>query len=82
MVAASPRPERPSSTPVPDDRPPELDVVVTDAGAEMPLPSNPQTFFLGGIFALSVFATLYLASSIILPGASLARFWPFHCWLF
>ena len=33
----------------------------------MPLPSNPQTFFLCGIFALSVFATLYLASSIILP---------------
>jgi predicted PurR-regulated permease PerM len=40
---------------------------VTDAEAEMPLPSNPQTFFLGGIFALGVFATLYLASSIILP---------------
>jgi hypothetical protein len=54
-------------TPVPDDRPPELDAVVTDAEAEMPLPSNPQTFFLGGIFALSVFATLYLASSVILP---------------
>ena len=55
-------------TPVPDDRPPEpLAVVVTDAEAVMPLPSNPQTFFLGGIFALSVFATLYLASPIILP---------------
>jgi hypothetical protein len=26
----------------------------------MPLPSNPQTFFLGGTFGLSVFATLYL----------------------
>jgi hypothetical protein len=68
LVAASPPPERPSLTPVPDDRPPEpLAVVVTDAEAEMPLPSNPQTFFLGGIFALSVFATLYLASPIILP---------------
>ena len=34
---------------------------------EMPLPSNPQTFFLGGLFALGVFAVLYLASAIILP---------------
>jgi predicted PurR-regulated permease PerM len=54
-------------TPVPDDRPPEPLAVLTDVEAEMPLPSNPQTFFLGGIFALSVFATLYLASPIILP---------------
>jgi len=54
-------------TPVPDDHSPEPHAVVTDAEAEMPLPSNPQTFFLGGIFALSVFATLYLASSIMLP---------------
>jgi transposase len=54
-------------TPVTDDRPPEPHAVVTDVEAEMPLPSNPQTFFLGGIFALSVFATLYLASPIILP---------------
>jgi hypothetical protein len=54
-------------TPVPDDHPPDPLAVVTDAEAEMPLPSNPRTFFLGGIFALSVFATLYLASSIILP---------------
>ena len=54
-------------TPVPHDRPPEPHAVVTDAEAEMPLPSNPQTFFLGGLFALSVFATLYLASPIILP---------------
>ena len=54
-------------TPVPHDRPPEPHAVVTDAEAEMPLPSNPQTFFLGGLFALSVFATLYLAGPIILP---------------
>ena len=33
---------------------------------EMPLPS-PQTFFLGGLFTLSAFVVLYLASSIILP---------------
>jgi predicted PurR-regulated permease PerM len=67
LVAASPPPARLSLTPVPDDHSPEPLAVVTDAEAEMPLPSNPQTFFLGGIFALSVFATLYLASSIILP---------------
>ena len=67
MVAASPPPQRPSLTPVSDDHPPEPHAEVTDAEAEMPLPSNPQTFFLGGIFALSVFATLYLASPIILP---------------
>jgi predicted PurR-regulated permease PerM len=66
LVAASPPPERPL-TPVPDDRPPEPLAVVTEGEAEMPLPTNPQTFFLGGIFALSVFATLYLASPIILP---------------
>jgi len=67
LVAASPPPERPSLTPVPDDHPPEPVAVVKDGEAEMPLPSNPQTFFIGGIFALSVFATLYLASPIILP---------------
>jgi predicted PurR-regulated permease PerM len=67
LVSASPPPERPSLTPVPDDHPPEPHAVVTDAEVEMPLPSNPRTLFLGGIFALSVFATLYLASSVILP---------------
>src|ERR1039458_6609308 len=67
LVAASPPPERPSLTPVPDDRPLEALAVVTEAEAEMPLPSNPQTFFLGGIFAFCVFAALYLASPIILP---------------
>ena len=35
--------------------------------AEMPLPSDPRTFFLGGIFALGVFAALYVAGAIILP---------------
>jgi predicted PurR-regulated permease PerM len=67
LVAASPPPELLSLTPVSDDHSPEPHAEVTDAEVEMPLPSNPQTFFLGGIFALSVFATLYLASSIILP---------------
>ncbi len=35
--------------------------------AEMPLPSDPQTIFLCGIFAFCVFVALYEASSIILP---------------
>jgi predicted PurR-regulated permease PerM len=35
--------------------------------AEMPLPSDPRTFFLGGLFVLSFLAALYVASSIILP---------------
>jgi predicted PurR-regulated permease PerM len=44
-----------------DEQPPEaLDDL------EMVLPS-PQTFFLGGLFALSLFVVLYLASSIVLP---------------
>ena len=34
---------------------------------EMPLPSNPQTFFLGSLLALAVLAAVYVASSIILP---------------
>jgi predicted PurR-regulated permease PerM len=34
---------------------------------DMPLPSNPQTFFLAGLFALSMLVIAYVASSIILP---------------
>jgi predicted PurR-regulated permease PerM len=40
---------------------------MTDAETEMPLPSDPRTFFLGGLFALGFLAALYVASSIILP---------------
>jgi predicted PurR-regulated permease PerM len=48
---------------------PEPHAAATKAAdeTEMPLPSNPQTFFLGGMFALGVLAALYVASSIILP---------------
>jgi predicted PurR-regulated permease PerM len=46
---------------------PEAVLIEAADETEMPLPSNPQTFFLGGIFALGVFAALYEASSIILP---------------
>jgi hypothetical protein len=69
MIAASPPPQRPSIAPVSDDDLPEPRAAVTDAAdeTEMPLPSNAQTFFLGGLFALGVFAVLYVASAIILP---------------
>jgi predicted PurR-regulated permease PerM len=69
MMAASPSPQGPSIAPVSDDHLPEPQAAVTDAAdeIEMPLPSDPQTFFLGGLFALGVFAVLYLASAIILP---------------
>jgi predicted PurR-regulated permease PerM len=69
MVAAARRPERPSMTPVPDDQPLEPNAAVTEVAGEMemPLPSDPRTFFLGGLFALGALAALYVASSIILP---------------
>ncbi|MEY9469284.1 putative PurR-regulated permease PerM [Bradyrhizobium yuanmingense] len=34
---------------------------------EMPLPSSPQTFFLGSLLTLAVLAAMHVASSIILP---------------
>ena len=68
-MAASPPPQRPSIAPVSDDHLREPQAAVTEAAdeTEMPLPSDPQTFFLGGLFALGVFAALYVASAIILP---------------
>ena len=58
-----------------DQQPPQGTLVPASVGEpeaepledlEMLLPS-PQTFFLGGLFTLSAFVVLYLASSIILP---------------
>jgi predicted PurR-regulated permease PerM len=68
MVSVSAPPDRSPVSPAPE-APPEPDAVLSEVAgeAEMPLPSNPQTFFLGGIFALGVFAALYEASSVILP---------------
>ena len=34
---------------------------------EMPLPSDPQVIFLGGLFVLALLATAYVASDIVLP---------------
>ena len=33
----------------------------------MPLPTDPKTIFLGGLFLLACMATLYVASEIVLP---------------
>jgi predicted PurR-regulated permease PerM len=69
MIAASPPPQRPPITPVSDDHLPEPDAAATEAAdeTEMPLPSDPRTFFLGGLFGLGALAALYVASAIILP---------------
>ena len=69
MVAAVPPSQRPALPPVPSDDLPEPPAAVTEAAdeTEMPLPSDPRTFFLAGLFALGVLAALYVASSVILP---------------
>jgi predicted PurR-regulated permease PerM len=69
MVAAVPPSQRPALPPVPSDDLPEPPAAVTEAAdeTEMPLPSDPRTFSLGGLFALGVLAALYVASSVILP---------------
>uniref|UniRef100_A0ABS3MB17 AI-2E family transporter n=1 Tax=Bradyrhizobium quebecense TaxID=2748629 RepID=A0ABS3MB17_9BRAD len=69
MVAAKRPPERSSLTPAPDNEPSQPNAAVTEVAdeTEMPLPSDPRTFFLGGLFALAALAALYVASSIILP---------------
>ena len=35
--------------------------------ADMPLPSDAKTFFLGSIFVLSMLAAAYVASKIVMP---------------
>jgi predicted PurR-regulated permease PerM len=65
MVSASTPPDRPPLSPAQVASP--VLAEAADDEAEMPLPSDPQTFFLGGIFALCVLAALYEASSVILP---------------
>jgi predicted PurR-regulated permease PerM len=69
MVAAIPRSQRPPLPSTLDVDLPESHAAATEAAGEteMPLPSDPRTFFLGGLFGLGVLAALYVASSIILP---------------
>jgi predicted PurR-regulated permease PerM len=47
--------------------PPVAALTEINGQAEMPLPSNLQTFFLGGLFALGTLVAIYVASAIILP---------------
>jgi predicted PurR-regulated permease PerM len=69
MVPVSLPPLRPAPPAKQNAHPSEADAALTevDERAEMPLPSNPQTFFLGGLFALGVLSAIFVASSIILP---------------
>jgi len=60
-------PHQPPSLQQQDPRALESNALPKDAADEMPLPSNPQTFFLGGLLTLAVLAAVYMASSIILP---------------
>ncbi len=39
----------------------------TEDGDEMPLPHNPQTIFLAGLFVIAVIACLYVARGLVLP---------------
>jgi len=35
--------------------------------ADMPLPSDAKTFYLGGLFVLAILTTAYVARDIVLP---------------
>jgi predicted PurR-regulated permease PerM len=38
-----------------------------DEAEEMPLPTDPRTFFLGGLFVIACMVVLYVAAEIVLP---------------
>jgi hypothetical protein len=69
MAVVPPPSKRPAVSAVPDDQPSEPPAGLTDTAdeAEMALPSDPHTFFLGGLISLGLPTALYVASSIILP---------------
>ncbi|UPT91995.1 AI-2E family transporter [Bradyrhizobium barranii subsp. apii] len=67
MVAVIPPPQSPSVPLDIDPAEPHAAAIEAANETEMPLPSDPRTFFLGGLFGLGVLAALYVASSIILP---------------
>lgn len=71
MVSPSTLPQHPTSPPKQDAGPPGPNALPAETmgNIEMPLPSNPQTFFLGALLALAVLAAVYVASSIVLPVA-------------
>jgi predicted PurR-regulated permease PerM len=69
VVSLSMSPGRRPSSPNKDAPPlqPEGEQRAAADEIEMPLPSNPQTFFLGSLFILAALAAVYVARSIILP---------------
>jgi predicted PurR-regulated permease PerM len=69
VVSLSMLPQHASSSPKQDAGAPEPEALPVEAADDigMPLPSSPQTFFLGSLLALAVLAAVYVASSIILP---------------
>ncbi|WP_378948154.1 AI-2E family transporter [Mesorhizobium sp. ANAO-SY3R2] len=70
MMISAPDPESDLTLSVPrDGDQTSLDTALIEPapGTEMRLPSNPATFFLGGLFVLAVLAATYIASSIVLP---------------
>jgi predicted PurR-regulated permease PerM len=67
MIADMPPPQNPSVPLDVDSVEPHAAAIEVANETEMPLPSDPRTFFLGGLFGLGVLAALYIASSIILP---------------
>ena len=44
-----------------------VDAAVQEPLTRMPLPTDARTMFLGGLFLLAVMATLYIATSLVLP---------------
>ncbi len=48
------------------DLPPEIEAP-DELLADMPLPSDTKTFFLGGIFGLATLTAAYVARDIVLP---------------
>ncbi|NPU67198.1 AI-2E family transporter [Bradyrhizobium sp. 83012] len=62
-VPQAPSPPSSDATVPPSDGLPISD----DEIVEMPLPSSPQTFFLGSLLILAILAAVYVASAIVLP---------------
>ena len=48
------------------DQPLEIEAP-EETPADMPLPSDAKTFFLGGMFLIAMLATAYVAREIVLP---------------
>jgi len=65
IPVGTPPPVRPS--PVQSTGVQEVHPVAADDQPAMPLPGNPQTFFLGCLFLFAMLSMFYLASAIVLP---------------